>query len=210
MQIDVVKILYLFFRLSPFVLVSYFILTSIFNQDIKGLIYLMGLLLTCAFAVAGASALELSMGVVMEDDSDNKNLQCTFTYLGITQDGGNEALSKKVPLGTLTLVYTLFYCLYVIIEYNLAYSNIPFLILLPLLIVSDITWQLMNGCVAINGIVFAIIFGIFGGFMYALVIDTLQISELQTFNGLTSAEVCSRPTRSQYRCRIKKKDSAKQ
>ena len=35
MEINITKALYLFIRLSPFIVVCYFTLMSIFNQDIK-------------------------------------------------------------------------------------------------------------------------------------------------------------------------------
>ena len=47
MNIDLIKIVYLFFRLAPIIIVSYFTLSSIFNNDLKGIVYLAGLLLTC-------------------------------------------------------------------------------------------------------------------------------------------------------------------
>ena len=44
MDFNIINILYMFFRLAPFIIVSYFTLQSIFNQDLKGVIYLIGLL----------------------------------------------------------------------------------------------------------------------------------------------------------------------
>ena len=38
------RVFYLFLRMSPFIIVCYFILLSIFNKDIKGVIYLAGLM----------------------------------------------------------------------------------------------------------------------------------------------------------------------
>ena len=46
MDLNLINILYLFFRMAPFVIVSYFSLQSILNQDLKGLIYLIGLIVT--------------------------------------------------------------------------------------------------------------------------------------------------------------------
>ena len=52
MQIDFIKFIYLFIRMSPFIVVSYFSLQSMFNRDLKGLIYLSGLLITCIIAAS--------------------------------------------------------------------------------------------------------------------------------------------------------------
>ena len=43
MDFNIINILYMFFRLAPFIIVSYFTLQSIFNQDLKGVIYLIGI-----------------------------------------------------------------------------------------------------------------------------------------------------------------------
>ena len=48
MDFNLINILYMFFRLAPFIIVSYFTLQSIFNQDLKGVIYLIGLLILIA------------------------------------------------------------------------------------------------------------------------------------------------------------------
>ena len=44
MELNIITITYLFLRLAPFVLVCFFSLASMFNQDFKGLIYLIGLI----------------------------------------------------------------------------------------------------------------------------------------------------------------------
>ena len=51
MDFNIINILYMFFRLAPFIIVSYFTLQSIFNQDLKGVIYLIGLLVASVVTV---------------------------------------------------------------------------------------------------------------------------------------------------------------
>ena len=36
MDLNIINIMYMFFRLAPFIIVSYFTLQSLFNQDLKG------------------------------------------------------------------------------------------------------------------------------------------------------------------------------
>ena len=38
MELNIATIIYLFFRLAPFIIVCFFSLQSIFNQDLKGLV----------------------------------------------------------------------------------------------------------------------------------------------------------------------------
>ena len=51
MDFDLIQMLYVIIRLSPLLIVSHFVLQSIFNQDAKGIVYLTGLAITCAFAI---------------------------------------------------------------------------------------------------------------------------------------------------------------
>ena len=46
MDIQLTALFYLFLRLAPFILVSYFTLSSVFHTDLKGFVYLIGLLIT--------------------------------------------------------------------------------------------------------------------------------------------------------------------
>jgi len=45
MEVNLLSISYLFFRLAPFIIVCFFTLNSLFNQDLRGIIYLCGLLI---------------------------------------------------------------------------------------------------------------------------------------------------------------------
>ena len=103
MEINITKALYLFLRLSPFIVVCYFTLMSIFNQDIKGLIYLAGLMFTCAAAVG------LNKFFSTDITDTAMNMECKITSLGTNDDS-----LSKIPLGILTLAYTFFYLLYII------------------------------------------------------------------------------------------------
>ena len=50
MGIDITNVSYLAFRMAPFIIVCYFILQSLLNWDLKGIIYLAGLLF-CSVAI---------------------------------------------------------------------------------------------------------------------------------------------------------------
>ena len=46
MELNISTFMYLFIRLLPFILVCFFSISSIFSNDVKGIVYLCGLLLT--------------------------------------------------------------------------------------------------------------------------------------------------------------------
>ena len=61
-QLNIVSLIYLFFRLAPFIIVSYFALQSLFNQDLKGVIYLVGLLIASVVTILVGNILPSTSG----------------------------------------------------------------------------------------------------------------------------------------------------
>lgn len=193
MEINLAKAFYLFLRLAPFIVVSYFTLLSIFNQDLKGIIYLAGLIFSCIIAL-GANK------YIQTDLSGPLKMECRITALG----SNDEAISK-IPLGVLTLAYTLVYLIYIIGTYKMWHENIPILVVFPLLLVSEVAFQIKYQCTNTQYIGFAAVIGALCGYIWGLLIDSTGYVDLQLFNGISSQQVCDRPTRSQYRCRIVKR-----
>lgn len=193
MELNIVTVLYLFFRLAPFVIVSFFALSSLFNQDIKGLIYLVGLLLACFFTILiGNSFIEEPT-----IDSDDINPVCNLLTIGI-----NGSFSK-IPLGISILTYTLIYLVYVIAKYHLELMNLPTLILFPLLIISDMIWNIKNSCYQPYGIILSIIVGGGIGALWAAIVDSMQNPKLFFLSTGTSSETCSRPSAQLFKCTFK-------
>lgn len=67
MEVNLLSISYLFFRLAPFIIVCFFVLNSVFNQDLRGLIYLCGLmiLIACVILAKPAGILILNLLFLM-------------------------------------------------------------------------------------------------------------------------------------------------
>lgn len=188
MRLNIASIVYFFFRLSPFIVVSYFLLQSFFNQDLKGIIYLVGLLLTCFMAMLIGSLPIFNETVI-------KNPICNA--ITFNEDGK----ISNLPIGMIVLTYTSFYLGYVMIKYNLVSINIPALIIFPLLIVFELFWNLSNNCSGFMNIAFAGFIGALFGYFWALIVDLIGNKNLQFFNGLSNAEVCSRPSKVIYKCK---------
>jgi len=192
MELNIVTLLYLFFRLAPFVIVSYFALSSLFNQDIKGLIYLVGLLLACFITVLLGNSLneEYTIG-------SDPNPVCNLITVGM-----NGSFSK-IPLGISMLTYTFIYLVFVIAKYHLEMSNLPTLILFPILILSDLIWNIKNSCYKPYGIILSIIVGGGIGAIWAAVIDSIKNPNLFFINAGSDRSSCSRPSKQLFKCTFK-------
>jgi hypothetical protein len=192
-ELNVVSILYLSFRLAPFILVSFFSLSSIFNQDFKGLIYLAGLLIACF-----ATILMGNLGASNDISSDSEGQICNLITLS------SEGPISKFPLSQTVFGYTFFYLVYIIVKYKLVKQNIPTLVIFPIIIIADFIWNSMHKCASFVTIIGALAIGSAFGFGWSYIIDSTQMVNLQLFNGLSNKESCTRPTEKTFRCKAYK------
>ena len=185
--LNIISISYICFRLAPFILVCMLSLTSILYQDFKGIIYIGGLLITCMIAIICGNTFSLAI-------PPDSNQVCKIITL---YDNGPVS---NIPLSIITFTYTAGYMGYIIFKYNLALQNIPSLIIFPLLIISDILWQLQNKCSTSYAIFLGTMIGMGGGIAWAAIIDSLKNSRLLYFNGISNAQTCSRPSKQNFKC----------
>jgi len=192
MELNIITIIYLFFRLAPFIIVSYFSISAIFNQDIKGAIYLAGVIM--------AAVLTVVMGNSLNDDYitiKEKQPVCNMLTLGST------GTYSKIPLGIAVMSYTLIYLVFVIVKYNMIMYNLPTLILFPILILGDFIWNVKNDCFKPVGVLISIIAGGGMGALWAFIIDTINQPKLQYFNVGSDKTVCQRPSKQLFKCTFK-------
>lgn len=198
MDLNLINILYMFFRLSPFIIVSYFTLQSILNQDLKGVIYLIGLIVTSFVVYLIASVLPEEP--VSKDSSDLMKVKCSQLTIGSSQP------ISKLPLSQTVFGYTLTYLSYFIGVNNLQSQNVPIFILFPLLILGDIFWSTTNRCSSPKYLLISLIISSIVGLLWAMLIESTGVGGFAYLTGIANKDVCSRPTKSLYKCRsIKKK-----
>lgn len=200
MQINIFSILYISFRLAPFILVCFFSISSIFNQDLKGLFYLCGLLIASFFAIIIGNSFKSTFET--NNDSEDKlynNVTKTCNILTLTESGP----LSLIPLSLIVFLYTFAYIGTIIVKYNLVTQNIPIFIIFPLLIFADIYWIFINDCFKPAAIFVALILGTGIGIGWAFAIDRLKITKLQYFNGLSNKEFCSIPSKQTFKCKPK-------
>jgi hypothetical protein len=193
MDLNIISFTYLFLRLAPFVLVSFFALSSIFNQDFKVLLYFVVLL--CAFFI------NVAVGNVMTFlptiDPENRPEICNMISLGQTD-------ISKLPLGQAVFGYTFAYLLYTIIVNDFVNQNIPTLVFFPLVIVFDGLWNIKNSCYTVWQLLASLVFAGFGGWLWAYIIEQTNSTSLQYFAGVNNKEVCSKPSASKFKCAVYK------
>jgi hypothetical protein len=189
--LNIITLSYLFFRLAPFIIICYFSLSSVFNQDIKGLIYLAGLMFAC---VAG-----IMVGSLFGDLPETRAPICNMITIG------NNGSFSKIPIGIIMLAYTFFYLLYIMIKYSITKSNFPTIILFSVLIAGDIVWNITNNCYSKFGIIASLGIGVGFGYLWGMIVDSIGIPNLLYLNVGSDQTVCSRPAKQLFKCTFSQK-----
>lgn len=178
---------YLFFRLSPFIIACFFSISSVFNNDMKGLIYLVGLIFSVGIT------LFLGNSIKTESFTPSDSGVCNFLSMG-----GYSSFSP-VPLGLAILCYTFAYLIWSIATYNLALSNIPTLVLFPILICSDIFWNISNSCYPVFSCIFSLVVAGGLGVLWAWIVQTNMPQHQYMIIG-SNAQMCLQPSSQTFIC----------
>ena len=192
MELNIINILYMFFRLAPFIIVTYFTMQSVFNQDMKGVMYLIGLIVTSVATVILGNILPTEKDLM---SSEYSKIKCTQLTLG------NGAPISKLPLSQTVFGYTLSYLTYFISVNNLMTQNVATFIIFPVMIFADIFWSTSNKCSSPKYLLISLIIGALCGALWAMIIDATDMPNLAYMSGISNKEVCSKPSKSLYRCR---------
>jgi len=186
-------ILYTAFRLAPFILVSFFTLSSVLNQDLKGIIYLAGLLFACFISVLLNNVPRIAYTIQPETEPI-----CNALTLSDTGRLSN------IPLSMVVFAYTFGYLLFVIIRYDLAIQNITTLIIFPVLIIAEGIWNTIYKCGSPLAILAGLVIGMGWGAAWAAIINNTGALKLQYLNGISNPQSCSRPSKQKFKCTIAK------
>jgi hypothetical protein len=202
MELNLITLSYLFFRLAPFIIVSYFSLSSVFNQDLKGLIYLVGLLISTFVTILVGNTLPISftIGTDNEGTDEPKTVNGVCNMITIGKDGS----FSRIPLGLSMLTYTLIYLVYIIAINHIEMSNLPTLIILPALILGDLIWNITNDCYNPFGLFLSIACGGLMGWAWAAIVNTFKQPQLFFLNVGGDKTVCHRPSKQLFKCTFKK------
>lgn len=193
MKLDLMMFSYLFLRLAPFIIVSFFTLTSIFNQDLKGIIYLVGLIFSCVMSSIIYNTLPSFSSDMIVD-----NPICNLVSFS------ENHTSSAMPVGQNILGFTFFYLVYIIIKNpDFAYGNLPTLIFFPVLILFDGLWNFYNQCFNPFQLIISLGLGVGFGLLWAYIIDSTKAVNLQYFNQ-AGPDTCSRPAKNTFKCNVYK------
>jgi len=190
MNINLISLIYLAFRLAPFIFITYFILNYMIYSEIKSVIFLGGLILACFFAIMTGNY--FSIFSTLPDE--RKNSMCNI--LTLTDKGP----LSNLPLSLVIYVYTLSYLGIPILKYERNISNIPLLVFLPIIAFFDILWLYIFGCCSMINIFGAGVVGMTVGLLWSFIIYKSSLRKIQYHSILTDTPECTMNADSTFTC----------
>lgn len=172
--------------IAPFLLAFSMIMISVINTNVKGLIYLSGLLLLFILVYL----FQHTIGQTPVELNKFCNL---FSISSYSIPSFNSAL----------YLYTIIYVLLPMVTNEMV--NFPLIIVFLTLYVLDSIIKIRNKCTPVIGIVMGSIIGAFFGVIWFLMIRSTGQKGLLYYDDLISSKVaCSRPTKQKFKCQVYK------
>jgi hypothetical protein len=180
----------LFSLISPFLLGFFIFMSSLFNLNIKGIIYLGGILIA---ALINA----FLMGTIKEQLPDPTSIAC-----GLVNTGPWRFFGTPSPSGVF-ISFTIAY-LVLPLYYNDQMNYVLLISLLSLLFI-DIIAKTYNGCTSYVGAALGCLVGFILGSAWYSLFKAAGYESLVYFNEMNSNKVmCSRPSKQTFKCSVYK------
>jgi len=175
--------------ISPYVLVLLLLLNSIINSNIKGLIYLFGVIILFFVVFLFQSSIKVGAG--------------TYVPPAYCKLFSTSLPDYSIPsFNSALIMFTFVYILIPMVVYNA--MNLPFLCILLILFAIDTGIRVQNKCTTMVGILFGSVIGIIISILWYLIISS-NAPNLLYYDDLISNKVaCSRPTKQQFKCSVYK------
>ena len=191
MQLTFSNIFQFVSALSPLLIGFFLVMTSVFNQNIRGIVYLGGVLIACAINL-------VLMNVVRSPNNPSRSPICDLVELPF----GINAFNSPA-ISSLFIAFTIAY-LVLPMHYNDT-TNYGVLAALFGLFIMDAISKVTSKCTSTVGVLLGGLVGlVLGGAWFALFKGT-GYSSLLFFDEVASNNViCSRPSKQTFKCSVYK------
>tara|TARA_A200000113_G_scaffold224502_1_gene242557 strand:- start:457 stop:1062 length:606 start_codon:yes stop_codon:yes gene_type:complete len=191
MQLTFSNIFQFLSALSPLLIGFFLVMTSVFNQNIRGIVYLGGVLIACAINL-------VLMNVVRSPNNPSRSPICDLVELPF----GINAFNSPA-ISSLFIAFTIAY-LVLPMHYNDTTNYGVLAALLGLFIMDSIS-KVSSKCTTTVGVLLGGLVGlVLGGGWFALFKGT-GYSSLLFFDEVSSNNViCSRPSKQTFKCSVYK------
>ena len=175
------------YLLAPFIIVCYFILFSIINADVKGFVYLLGLI-TCTILTVF-----IGNGIVGKNNKQEQTNLCSLITIN------HIAGVSNVPLSITIYCFTAAYLVYTMSATNYVMPNFVPLLFFSILIIGDMVWLSSNNCFSSENIIAAFAISTLLGIGWGYIINKTENRSLQYLTG--DDTICTMPKKQTFKCK---------
>lgn len=170
--------------ISPYILIGFFVLNTIFNQNIKGIVYVIGIIVL--YVISNM----ISFVIPIEKNEEICNLI-----------GRPESIINPY-FGTMVYGYTFSY-LFVPMLYS-SFINYSMLLSLMLILVVDVVIKKNINCLKIPYFMVFLSCSLIIGSLYAVTIHAIDSKLLYHEDYTSNKQVCSIPSEQKFKCNVYK------
>ena len=175
--------------ISPILLGFFMFMISIFNQNIKGFIYIAG-------ALVALSINNILNNTIAEKSSEQQSVVCNYLSGGV-------GTNRNPAPNSMILSFT---AAYLIIPMIMNKQTNPSIISILLLLIGIDGWtQIKNKCSNAGGVVMGILVGLILGIVWFTLLSSTGNKKLLYFDEVNSTRSqCEKPTDQQFKCSVYK------
>lgn len=189
MQLNFSNLLQFFAAISPILLSFCLVMISIFNADIKGMVYLGGVLIASLINLLILNTLKVKSSKIIPS-------YCNLIEFPFNL---NEYISPA--FNSMFIAFTLAY-LYMPMQY-ISGINYPVILFITGLLVLDAATKISGGCTSFGGVALGSLVGFILGLVWFIIFYSTDHKDLLFFNAEPSNNViCSRPKKQTFKCLV--------
>ena len=199
MQLNLFKVLYLCFRLMPFLMITFFLMMTIFRMDMRAGIYLLGVFIMFIIIYILGNTMD---GFIVFNNRVS-SVVCNTLALGKTER------MSKLPLSLAMFSFSIWYILFIILSLPVTrglrnktlLANLHLIITLGVLFACEFAWLILYCEEWLPLLLTTVISGFFGAF-WAWVINETRLAPYQ-FNPVKgdTGETCKMTSPNVFVCK---------
>jgi hypothetical protein len=172
---------------SPYFVVFLILFNSIINNNLKGLIYLCGLILLLFVVIVFQKMNKTSV--------HNPDPMCNLFKISQTL--------STIPSFTIALIgYSITYLLFPMINNGIV--NYPLIIILFFIFFTNMYYRVKHNCTTMSGIIYGALLGCLWGMAWYFAISSKNATLTYYDDFISNKVACSRPTKQTFKCSVYK------
>ena len=187
-KLTISNMLQLFSAIAPMLLCFFLVMSSLFNQNIKGLIYLAGVLMASVINI-------FFMNQIQSPKFTDASFTCNIIELPYLTEFNSPSMNS------LFIAFTMAYLILPMFYNN--QMNYVILAALCCLFGLDAVTQVTNRCTTMAGTIIGALIGFLLGVIWYTIFKAAGYQSLLYFDELVSNNtLCSRPSKQMFRCKV--------